>query len=180
MWLVVTRVSPSRPPSKETFRGPSTELQLVVTAATRVQRRLRASLADRNPQFQWSTEYRIGRRPVDVAGERERELVLVELEWRRADPADNTATLFRHLASETLGAEVIHVRQLFTTYYDLASGDVSSKRKNAEFVGDRVAAVFDHVDYEAVTLSLDPPKRGGDLPVDWTETVEATAASLEW
>ena len=163
----------------------------MATAATRVQRRLRETLAERHPGFHWTTEYRVGSTPVDVAGEGgasgedgdgngNGELVLVELEWRRADPADNTAKLFRHLASETLDAETVHVRQLFTTYYDLASGGVSSKRKNAEFVGERVADAFEHVDYTALTLPLDPPKRGGELPLAWKETVDATAASLEW
>jgi hypothetical protein len=137
-------------------------------------------LAQRHPRLSWTTEYRVGTTPVDVAGERPEELVLLELEWRRADPADNTAKLFRHLASETLDAETIHVRQLFTTYYDLASGGVSSKRENAVFVGDRVAAAFDHVDYEAVTLPLDPPKRGGELPSDWKRTVDEVASSLGW
>lgn len=152
----------------------------MVTAATRVQRRLRETLAERHRGFDWSTEYRVGSTPVDVAGEGDDTLVLVELEWRRADPADNTAKLFRHLASETLDAEVVHVRQLFTTYYDLASGGVSSKRKNAEFVGERVADAFEHVDYTALTLPVDPPKQGGALPQTWRETVDETVASLVW
>lgn len=152
----------------------------MTSAATRVQRRLRERLAQCHPRFSWTTEYRVDTTPVDVAGESGQELVLLELEWRRADPADNTAKLFRHLASETLDAETIHVRQLFTTYYDLASGEVSSKRKNAEFVGDRVASAFDHVDYEALTLPVDPPKRGGELPSNWERTVDEAASSLTW
>lgn len=152
----------------------------MVTAATRVQRRLRETLIDCHPQFAWTTEYRVESTLVDVGGETAEKLVLVELEWRRADPADNTAKLFRHLASETLDTESIHVRQLFTTYYDLASGGVSSKRRNAEFVGERIAAAFDHVDYAGVTLPLNPPKRGGELPDDWDRTVEETASSLAW
>jgi hypothetical protein len=151
-------------------------------AARRVQKRLRDRLEAARPAFDWTVEYRIGGTPVDVAGEGrdrssgERTLVLVELEWRRADPADNTAKLFRHLAGGTLDAfDRIVVRQVFTGYYALSSGGVSSKRKNAAFVGARVARTFEHVDYEPVTLPFEPPKRGGDLPADWREAVDAVA-----
>lgn len=115
---------------------------------------------------------------MDVAGEGDALLVLVELEWRRADPANNTVKLFRHLAEETVDAETVVLTQVFTTYYDLASGGVSTKRENAEFVGSRVAATFDHVEYRSVTLPLDPPKRGGELPAGWRERVDETAAEL--
>jgi hypothetical protein len=80
----------------------------------------------------------VGRTPVDVAGEG-RPLLLVELEWRRADPANDTVKLFRHLPEGGLDSQVRLV-QLFTRCYDLRSDGVSSKRENAAFVGERVAA----------------------------------------
>lgn len=147
-------------------------------AAEAVQEHLRDSLAARHPAFDWSTEYRVGRTPVDIGGESEHTLVLVELEWRWADPANNTVKLFRHLVDETLSADTVLVRQLFTNYYDPASGGISSKRENAEFVGERVARTFEHVDYAGVTLPIDPPKRGGEMPVEWQHVVVETASSL--
>jgi hypothetical protein len=64
------------------------------------------------------------------------------------------------------------VAQLFTAYYDLARGGVSSKRRNAEFVGRRVAASFPHVSYHGVSLPLDPPRADGTLPDGWRESVD--------
>ena len=70
--------------------------------AERVQEYLLAVLAERIPDAEWETEYRVGGTPVDVGGVTEAgELCVVELEWRRADPADNAAKIFRH-ATETV------------------------------------------------------------------------------
>ena len=98
------------------------------------QEHVREHLRETRPDHDWETERYVEGTPVDVAGEREGHLV-VELEWRRADTADNTAKRFRHLAASALdGHERVDVFQALTGYYDLASGDISSKRKNAEFV----------------------------------------------
>jgi len=144
-----------------------------------VQKRLRAGLATARPELDWQVEYRVAGTPVDVAGVGTDVFVLVELEWRRADPADNAAKLFRHLADGRLPERVV-VAHLFTTYYDLANGGVSSKRQNAEFVGRVAADTFDRLSYAPVDLAIDPPKRGGDLPEDWTDaTDEATSRVVE-
>ena len=145
-------------------------------AAERVTEALRAALEELSPSLVWTTERYVGRTPVDVAGEGD-PLALVELEWRRADPADNTVKLFRHLHDGEITGRV-RVFQLFTRYYDLQSGGVSSKRENAEFVGRRVAATFDDVTYDPMTLDLEPPKRGGELPDDWRAAVERAADSI--
>jgi hypothetical protein len=63
---------------------------------------LRDALAKRRPAFDWETEYHIAGTPVDVGGASPTHLVVIELEWRRADPADNTAPLFRHLSAGCL------------------------------------------------------------------------------
>ncbi|MFC5971275.1 hypothetical protein ACFPYI_08040 [Halomarina salina] len=146
--------------------------------ASDVQVLLRDRLASRAPDFDWTTEYRVGRTPVDVGGESADHLVLVELEWRRADPADNTAKLFRHLSDGTLAVERVTVCQLFTEHYDLASGGVSSKRENAEFVGRTAAETLDGFAFHALTLPLDPPKRGGERPSDWRAIVELAGEEL--
>ncbi|MDY7081800.1 MAG: hypothetical protein SXQ77_05190, partial [Halobacteria archaeon] len=80
---------------------------------------MKKTLAGELPVFDWRTEYYVGgtRTPVDVAGVGER-LILIELEWRRADPADNTAKIFRHL-SETQNQKRVEFFQLFTRYYQL-------------------------------------------------------------
>jgi len=147
-------------------------------AARTVQERLRNRLASHYLSYEWTTEFDVGGTPVDVAGV-DSDLVLLELEWRRADPVDNTAKLFRHLADGTLDAYGrVTVVQLFTAYYDLARGGVSSKRRNAEFVGERVASSFDRVRYRGTTLPIDPPKRGGSLPDAWRDVVDETVDSL--
>jgi hypothetical protein len=142
-------------------------------AAEAVAAELEAALAEQMPSLSWSTERYVGRTPVDVAGEGS-SLLLVELEWRRADPSNNAVKLFRHLESGEISGPV-RVAQIFTRYYDLASGGISSKRENAEFVGRRVAATFEDVTYEPLTLDIDPPKRGDDLPDGWREPVETAA-----
>jgi hypothetical protein len=153
--------------------------QLVGRFADAVQAALCESLAERRPRFDWTTERRVGATPVDVAGEAADHLVAVELEWRRADPADNTAKLFRHLESGTLDEfDRVTVAQVFTWYYDLTSGGIDSKRKNAEFVGSVAERTLDGVAYHAVEFDLDPPKRGGDRPEGWGQVVDETAVRV--
>jgi len=147
--------------------------------ADAVQERLRGELRERCPAYDWATEHGVGGTPVDVAGRRDGHLVVVELEWRRADPADNTAKLFRHLAEGALDDhDGVDVVQLFTGYYDLQSGGVSSKRLNAEFVGERAAEAFGRLSYRAVDLAVDPPKRGGERPAGWEAAVAEAAADV--
>lgn len=143
-----------------------------------VQERLRDAMAERDPGRRWVTEHEIGGTPVDVAGLDDDRLVLVELEWRRADPADNTAKLFRHLDSGTIESDAILACQLFTGYYDLASGGVSSKRKNAEFVGRAAERALDGLSYHAVEIGIDPPKRGGERPDGWTAAIDDVADAI--
>lgn len=112
---------------------------------------------------------------MDVVGSGD-PVVLVELEWRRADPSDNAAKLFRHLWNDDLAAGV--VCQVFTGYYDLQSGAPNAKRRNAEFVGERIAEAFDGVKYHAVEFDLDPPKRGGERPDDWRDVADETATEV--
>ena len=147
--------------------------------AEAVQQRLAETLAEQLPGFDWTTEHYVGGTPIDVAGIDNDHLLAVELEWRRADPADNTAKLFRHLAGGMLdNYETIAVFQIFTGYYDLASGGVSSKRENAEFVGRTAAERFDHLTYRAVDFDLDPPKRGAEWPDGWQAIADATATAI--
>ena len=168
-----------RPADGKDLSQPPVSAQLVGAFAEAVQARLAETLAEHLPEFDWATEYRVARTPVDVAGIDDDHLIAVELEWRRADPADNTAKLFRHLAGGALDDfEKIAVVQIFTSYYDLASGGVSSKRENAEFVGRTAADQFDHLTYRAVDFDLDPPKRGGEWPDDWESVADETATAI--
>lgn len=152
--------------------------------ARRIQKRLAEGLSAARPDAEWTVEHRVGGTPVDVVGSTADRFVLVELEWRRADPADNAAKLFRHLAEEsdalegTDGRRDAVVVQVFTEYYDLVSGGVSSKRKNATFVGDAAAEYLDRVSYRAVDLAIDPPKAGGELPADWRSATDAAVESI--
>ena len=148
-------------------------------AATTVQRHLRERLAGALPSYEWSEERPVGDTPVDVAGVGDA-LVVVELEWRRADPANNTVKLFRELAETDLASSFksVHVVQLFSRYYDLASGGVSTKRRNAAFVGGRVAETIPAATFTPITLDVDPPKRGGDLPEGWREPVADAADQI--
>jgi hypothetical protein len=142
--------------------------------ADAVNDRLREGLAERRPRFEWSREYRLAGTPVDVAGVTPDRLVAVELEWRRADPADNTAKLFRHLHEGSIDRRAT-VCQVFTGYYDLVSGGVSSKRRNAEFVGRTAERTRPDLSYHAVEFGLDPPKRGAERPPGWVDAADSVA-----
>lgn len=146
--------------------------------AEEIQRSLRDRLADLLPRFDWETESRVGTTPVDVAGRGDGTLVVVEVEWRRADPADNTAKLFRQLARGESDVDRTVICHLFTEYYALAGGGVSTKRENAEFVGRRAARTVDRLTYLPTTLPLDPPKGDGRLPDGWADAVERAAGEI--
>lgn len=133
---------------------------------------LRDALAEADLGLDWATEHLIAGTPVDVVGVDDDRIVCIELEWRRADPADNTAKLFRHLSDGAIEHAEVTVCQVFTAYYDLASGGVSSKRKNAEFVGRVAARSLDSFAYHAVEFPLEPPKRGADRPTDWRDAAD--------
>lgn len=148
------------------------------TFATDVTRRLCDRLRNARPAFEWQTEYRLGSTPVDVGGRSESYLVLVELEWRRADPADNVAKLFRHAVEGAIDADRIVLFQVFTRYYDLADGGVSSKRLNAEFVGRVAADAIEGLSYRPLTFDLVPPKRGGERPGSWREATATVAETI--
>ena len=146
--------------------------------AERVQTYLAERLSESVPDADWETEYRVVNTPVDVAGRSEKEIALVELEWRRADPADNAAKLFRHASGERDEFGDVHVFQVFTRYYELSDGGVSSKRKNAEFVGETAAESLDRFAYTLLTLGIMPPKRGSALPEDWRSEVAKMADEI--
>ena len=105
--------------------------------------------------------------------------VAVELEWRRADPANNTAKLFYHVEAGEMDAyDEVVVCQLFSGYYDLASGGTSSKREVAEFVGETAAESVENVEFHPLRLPIDPPRKGGERPEDWRARIDETAADL--
>lgn len=140
---------------------------------------LRDALAARDPSRDWQTEWYVRRTPVDVAGVHDGSavpLVLVEVEVRRADPANNTVKLARYADAGDFDRPVRLV-QVFTDYYDLETG-VSSKRENAEFVGELAADSVAGFGYDAVSLPVAPPKRGTDPPADWRDAVDAAAAEI--
>jgi hypothetical protein len=143
-----------------------------------VQERLRDTLESDHPCFEWTTEHAVAGTPVDVFGEEDACLVCVELEWRRADPADNTAKLFRHLSEGILPTASVTVCQVFTGYYDLASGSVSSKRLNAEFVGQIASETLPDLSYYPVEFPMTPPKRGADRPDEWQTVADETASEI--
>lgn len=156
------------------------QLELVGELARETQERLRDALAERRPGLEWRVEHRLAGTPVDVAGIGDSRLVLLELEWRRADPADNAAKLFRHLEAGLLDEyDSITVYHCFTEYYDLASGGVSSKRANAEFVGQIAARAVERFAYHPVELPLEPPKRSGDRPDDLSKAVDTAVESID-
>nr|WP_303648821.1 hypothetical protein [Haloarchaeobius litoreus] len=138
-----------------------------------------ADLEAARPDLTWAVEHQIGSTPVDVAGVGEDVLVLVELEMRRADPANNTVTLLRSLEAGTLDEyETVVVCQAFSAYYDLASGGVSTKRENAAFVGRLAEDAFDRVTFHAAEFPVEPPKRGADWPDDWTDALATTVDAV--
>ena len=147
-------------------------------SASEVQAYICSRLDETHPGLSWQTEYQIAGTPIDIAGVNDELLVLLELEWRRADPADNSAKIFRHLVDEPPDVHHVLVAQTFTNYYNLVGGGVSSKRKNAEFVGTIAANSIEYLSYYPFDFPLNPPKRGTDLPNSWTEAAERTIDHL--
>ena len=185
-----------------TTAGPNSaasQLQLVGEFARTLQTAIRDGLAAATEGFEWHEEYAVGGTPVDVvgvpgsvAGEEDAGsdgdagrsgtgsvLVAVELEVRRADPANNTVKLLRHLDAGALDRfDRVVVCQAFSNYYDLVSGGVSTKRENAAFVGRLAERADDRVAFHAVDLPVAPPKRGEDPPADWAAGVEDAVAAI--
>lgn len=146
--------------------------------ATRIQRELAELLKREYQETDWQVEQEVAGTPVDIYGKTDHHSIMIELEWRRADPADNTAKLFRHLEEGSLNSSNILVLQLFTEYYDLSRGGVSSKRKNAEFIGQKAAEASDRFEYSAVDFRLDPPKGDTELQDGWQSSVQVVADSV--
>lgn len=168
--------------------------------ARTLQSTVRDALAARTAGFEWVEEYHLDGTPVDVAGTpvaagsgsdepsstddsgdaHRGMLVAVELEVRRADPANNTVKLLRALEGGALeGVDRVVVCQVFSGYYDLVRGGVSTKRENATFVGRLAADAHEHVTYHAVDLPVDPPKRGDDPPEGWECAVDEAVDDIE-
>lgn len=143
-----------------------------------VQKHLQNHLTTEHSRFHWSVEHTVAGTPVDVVGEDEDTLVCIELEWRRADPTNNTAKLFRHLSNGTLTATSVIFCQIFSDYYDLASGGVSSKRLNAEFVGQVASDALSGLSYHSIEFAMVPPKRNAARPEDWQTVANETAAAI--
>lgn len=147
--------------------------------AREVQDRLAPALEAARPDLRWAVEHRVGTTPVDVAGVGDDLLVLVELEMRRADPANNTVKLLRSLETGVLDEyETVVICQAFSAYYDLAGGGVSTKRENAAFVGRLAADAFDRVRFHAVEFPVEPPKRGTAWPDDWADALATTVEAV--
>lgn len=140
--------------------------------------RLKNELAQNCLSYSWNTEYRIAETPVDVVGISDEQHILTELEWRRADPADNVAKIFRHLSTREIIPGQVIIVQLFTNYYSLVSGGVSSKRKNAEFVGEIAADSLDHLTYLPLDFEIDPPKSGETRSPEWKDITDSIAAKI--
>ena len=98
--------------------------------------------------------------------------MLIELEWRRADPVNNTVSLLRELGEDRTPSGPVAVCQLFTRYYTLEPGGYSVRRRNAEFAGDIADDQLPDVTYHPITFDIDPPRGEGDLPSGWREAVE--------
>lgn len=141
-----------------------------------VQETLRDALAERLPSRTWVTEYSVRRTPVDVASP-DAPHVFVEVEMRRADPSNNPVKLARYTHEGEFVAPLLLV-QAFSGYYDLTSGGVSSKRKNAEFVGELGTEALDGFAYRGLDLGFTPPKRGGERPDGWRAGVEGVADEI--
>ena len=146
--------------------------------ADEVVHRLKDHLEQFCSSYAWETEYPIAQTPIDIAGIDGDRYVLIELEWRRADPADNAAKIFRHLSTREIPAHQVRILQLFTNHYDLISGGVSSKRKNAEFVGETAAELLEHLTYHPIDFEIDPPKSGEDRPPQWKDATDSTGEKL--
>lgn len=146
--------------------------------ATTVQEYICAVLSEQYPDTDWKTEYRIDGTPVDIGGKNDDQLYLIELEWRRADPADNAAKIFRHLSTDEIKAEEIAVFQIFTEYYELNRGGVSTKRKNSEFVGNVAAQTFDKLSYTPVDFDIAPPKQSMEWPETWEKSADKMISTI--
>ena len=146
--------------------------------AADVNDRLRKRLTSDAPAPDWTNERNVAGTSVDVAGNDDGLLVAVDPEWRRADPSDDAAELFRHPSEGAIDADHVVVGQVFTRHYDLEGGGHSSKRLNAEFVGAVAARTLDALPYHPVTVDIGPPTHGGDRPDGWWAAADEAASTV--
>lgn len=122
---------------------------------------LKTALGGANPDF----AFELGHPPknsktrecVDVIGQRDDLVVLIEVELRRTGPVTNVVKIWKWVAKDNLypGKRVL-VIQVFSKYYQ---DKRSFQRENASFIGDEMQLAISRVNYEAMDVIYNPSKK---------------------
>ena len=105
-------------------------------------------------------------------------LVLVEIQWRRANPVNNPVWLLRSLESDDFPARRTVLARVFTRDYDLATGGYLTRRRNAEFAGRLPDGPLSTVSDRAFTLDVALLRGTASLPAGWCLAVEPVSTRV--
>lgn len=102
------------------------------------------------PNVKWASHTLRGFGKIDVFATFPTRTYIIEIELKREDPVNNIAKIYRCLeedSSEFQGKKVIFVHA-FSPHY--SEGGALTKRKNAEFIGNKMSEKYEDVAYLSI------------------------------
>jgi len=121
---------------------------------------LKGSIAYIKWESQISPNFWHGR--FDLFGQYENKVYIIELEFKREDPATNIIKVFRAVDEnlQILNKTKICFIHIFSDFFNLKK----EKRINAEFVGKKMSKEFNNLEYISMDFNAVPPVRGASFP----------------
>lgn len=115
-----------------------------------VRDRLIKVLSGQRPRICWSGKRLGGFGQIDIYGETSEYAYLIEVEMRRKDPVNNVVKVYRYIEEDNssfLDKKVVFIHA-FSAEYEY--GGKETRRKNAEFVGKKMAEAHANVRYHII------------------------------
>lgn len=113
----------------------------------------------------------------DLFGQYENQIYIIELEFKRQDPAINVIKVFRAVDENkrSLKGKEIFFIHVFSECYS----SKGAKRKNAEFTGEKMSMAFRNLEYVSIDFNLAPPKEGDSFPSNTDIAIKGLVVKIE-
>jgi len=98
----------------------------------------------------------------DLFGQYENNIYIIELEFKREDPAINVIKVYRAVDEklQILDKTKVYFIHIFSDFFNFNK----EKRINAEFVGKKMSKEFSYLEYISIDFNVAPPVRGDSFP----------------